>query len=207
MILVKVVKSWIKIVKNAVLFHILVKTAYVIRFFTISPADTAATRVTLCTTPRTYAGLANLGTKHHLHGQVLFLFKEMKTWAIFFQKTNNDNNVFERKRENVKRELKEIEEMDGILRMLQKHQLIWARVWLLLTCFMLVTVNEYYGSDQLILLYYGYANFYKWSLRSSIFIIYIILLWISCHMDNSKHMLVINSYMPISIKNVFLGLC
>ena len=38
------------------------------------------------------------------------------------------HSAFETRRQKVKTELRELEEMDGILRMLQKNQMIWARV-------------------------------------------------------------------------------
>ena len=41
---------------------------------------------------------------------------------------SNKHSAFETKRQKVKSELRELEEMNGILRMLQKNQMIWARV-------------------------------------------------------------------------------
>ena len=58
-----------------------------------------------------------------------FSTQPIKKEGIFQIKVvSQKHSLFETKRQKVKRELRELEEMDGILRLLKKNQLIWARV-------------------------------------------------------------------------------
>ena len=87
MILVKVVKPWIKVVKNVVPFHIFIKIACVTRFSMISPAGTAARRVQLCTIPPDLCRFS----------QSRYKTPPQRSSPVSFQGNDNLSNIFTKK--------------------------------------------------------------------------------------------------------------